>query len=339
MFNIRTGRSQTGVPGLDSHESLTLGSLEWLPVGMLLVRSDGTVVFANRKVEELFGHTRADLVGQPVELLLPAWFEPSSSSHPEADPGTVRALYGRHRSGSQLALEVESRSMEMSSGRVVLVSVTLARGHDGETPESARERTAFGHLIADLSMEFINLPVARVEAAIKDAVRRIGEGLDLDRCTLYRIQPDGTLTDAVGWAREGIPLLSVPVNAEEAFPWAVQTLRAGQLLSFSSVDEIPSVTDREGYRSVGTRSAVTVPLAVDGRVVGAIGFNMLRAERQWDSEMLNRFTVIAAIFNGVLARQKNDEAARRRVRRDQASAGPARGREPVPAARDPAPLR
>jgi formate hydrogenlyase transcriptional activator len=307
MPNTQTGR-MAGVSGLDSHESLTLGSLEWLPVGMLLVRPDGTIVSANRRVEELFGYDRADLVGRPVHLLLPDLFEPTAAEAAENEGPTPGPRSGLHRSGSQIPLDVESRPMETPSGRLVLVSLSQGRGDAGAAAEWARERSAFGHLVADLSVQFLSLPARHVDAAIHIAMRQIGEALDLDRCTFYRVQPNGTLNQPVGWAREGFSLVSPPVNAAEAFPWALQTVRAGQVLAFSSLDEIPSAVDRESYELLGTRSAVTVPLSVDGRLVGAIGFNMLRAERRWTSEMLNRFTVIAAVFNGVLARQMNDEA-------------------------------
>jgi transcriptional regulator with GAF, ATPase, and Fis domain len=49
---------------------------------------------------------------------------------------------------------------------------------------------------------------------------------------------------------------------------------------------------------------------VGGVIVGAVGFNTLRAERRWDPETVHRLTMIGAAFGSVLARQKNDEALR-----------------------------
>ena len=169
----------------------------------------------------------------------------------------------------------------------------------------------FERIVAELSVSFINLPAERVYHAIQDALRRIGEGLDLDRCNFYRVQPDGMLIDPISWAREGSSPAPAPVKAERSFPWALETMRAGKVVSFSSVDEIPNPTDRANYRAVGIRSAVTVPLSVAGEVVGAVGFNMLREERHWDSEILHRLTVIAAAFSSVLARRKSEEALKK----------------------------
>jgi transcriptional regulator with GAF, ATPase, and Fis domain len=63
--------------------------------------------------------------------------------------------------------------------------------------------------------------------------------------------------------------------------------------------------------SLGTRSAVTVPLFVGGRVVGAVGFNMVRGERVWGADTLHRLRVFATAFGNVLARRASDEAIAR----------------------------
>ena len=65
------------------------------------------------------------------------------------------------------------------------------------------DQIAFERLVCDLSVQFINLPPDRVNDAIRDALRVIGEGFDLDRCNFFRVQPDGQLTDPVSWARQG----------------------------------------------------------------------------------------------------------------------------------------
>ena len=47
------------------------GFLELAPDGVLVVDHSGHIVLVNRRIEELFGYTRDELLGQPVELLVP----------------------------------------------------------------------------------------------------------------------------------------------------------------------------------------------------------------------------------------------------------------------------
>jgi transcriptional regulator with GAF, ATPase, and Fis domain len=115
------------------------------------------------------------------------------------------------------------------------------------------------------------------------------------------------------WTRPGVDPPPVVESIKQGFPWVLETILAGRRLCFSSVDEIPSAIDRAGYRDFGTRSAVTIPLFVARRVVGAVGFNMMRAERQWSPETLHTMHVVAAVFSNVLARSENDEAVSRTI--------------------------
>ncbi len=169
----------------------------------------------------------------------------------------------------------------------------------------------FERLVARLSASFINLPADRVDDAMRDALGQIGEALHLDRCTFFRIQPDFTVIAPAGWAAPGIPLAPSPISLKQELPWVHQTILAGEVLCFSSIDEIPNPVDRARYSALGTRSAVTVPLSVEGRVVGGVGFNTIREERSWPPDVVHRLQMFATAFGNVLARRESDEALHR----------------------------
>jgi transcriptional regulator with GAF, ATPase, and Fis domain len=234
---------------------------------------------------------------------------------PEARPiGGSGYLLGRRRDGSQFPVEVALNPVQTEGGTLVLATVVdiNARCQGEEANRLAIEaQLEFERLVAELSTKFINLPVGQVDDAIRDGLRRIGEALDLDRCTFFRIQPDEIAIDPVGWQRPGIPPAPAPISIREQFPWVRETILTGRVLSFSSVAEIPNPVDREGYRLGGVQSSVTVPLSVAGHVLGAVGFNMLRAERSWPPEVIHRLRVFATAFGNVLARREADEALQR----------------------------
>jgi transcriptional regulator with GAF, ATPase, and Fis domain len=172
---------------------------------------------------------------------------------------------------------------------------------------SIEDQLEFERLLAEISVQFISLPADEVDQAIQSALQRVGDSLNLDRCTFYRIELDGMLVDPVSWQRDGMSPLPAPTDAGTQFPWALDQLRHGRLICFSSVDELPS-PDREGYRERGIRSALAVPLAVAGRIVGAVGFNMVREERHWPDDLVRRLRAFAAAFGSVLARRQNERA-------------------------------
>jgi GAF domain-containing protein len=170
------------------------------------------------------------------------------------------------------------------------------------------DRLDFERFIAALSTQFINLPGDRIDHAIRAALQRIGESLGLDRCTFYRVLPDGLLVDPIFWAREPYPPPVAPMSATERFPWALASVRSGRCALFSSLDDIPNATDRESFRVTGVQSGLTVPLFVGGQLVGAVGFVMMGQERPWTDETVQRLQALAFTFASVLARRQQETA-------------------------------
>ena len=89
-------------------------AVEACPSGMVMTDSDGKIVMVNTEVEQLFGYTRDELVGQSVDLLVPDRLRMkhmcsrlSFTSAPECRPmGGGRDLYGCRKNGSEFPIEV-----------------------------------------------------------------------------------------------------------------------------------------------------------------------------------------------------------------------------------------
>jgi two-component system, sensor histidine kinase PdtaS len=45
--------------------------IEATPTGMIMVSDKGTIALVNAQVEKLFGYARHELIGQPIEMLVP----------------------------------------------------------------------------------------------------------------------------------------------------------------------------------------------------------------------------------------------------------------------------
>src|SRR5690606_23511365 len=71
-------------------------AVESSPSGILMADAEGQIVLVNREIERLFGYVREELLGKPVELLVPERFH---GGHPRdrreftASP-KVRAMGG-----------------------------------------------------------------------------------------------------------------------------------------------------------------------------------------------------------------------------------------------------
>ena len=172
------------------------------------------------------------------------------------------------------------------------------------------DQLAFERLLAQFSLQCINLPDDQVPGAIMQVLARFGEWLALDRCSFFRLAPDDTIFDPILWTASGVSGVDSPLPGREMFPWSLNELVAGRTVTFSDRDEVPDERDRAGFAKIGTRAAVYVPLSADGRVAGAIGFSMVRGARSWPAELYDRVQLIGSVFGQVLARLDRDAALR-----------------------------
>ena len=109
----------------------TLALLETTPDAVVVVDGAGTIVYANRLIEDLFGHEPHALVGRPVEILVPEEVRGRHHGHlanyiraPSMRAmGSGSDLLGLHRSGREFPVDISLSPIESEEGRLVIAAV------------------------------------------------------------------------------------------------------------------------------------------------------------------------------------------------------------------------
>ena len=105
--------------------------LEFAPDAVVGVDEAGLIVLVNRQVERVFGYGREELIGEPVERLVPERFHGVHASHRGryfADPrtramGADLALFGVRRDGTEFPAEISLSSIEVDSGALAIAAI------------------------------------------------------------------------------------------------------------------------------------------------------------------------------------------------------------------------
>jgi PAS domain S-box-containing protein len=112
-------------------EDLQRAVVEAAPNAIVMVGDDGKIALINAQAELLFGYARRELIGEPVEKLVPERYRSGHSAHRAgfmAEPssramGAGRELHGLRRDGSEVPIEIGLSPVNTPERSYVLTSI------------------------------------------------------------------------------------------------------------------------------------------------------------------------------------------------------------------------
>jgi protein-histidine pros-kinase len=139
-------------------ESRFRAVLEAAPDAMLTVDADGRITMVNSETERLFGYRRDELIGTPIEILLPeslrathVRYRAQYQRQPKRRPmGHGLDLVARRKDGSEFPTEISLSPLHAADGLSVIVAVRdITERKRAETERAALAREQEAHRAKD----------------------------------------------------------------------------------------------------------------------------------------------------------------------------------------------
>ncbi len=262
---------------------------------MVVIDASGAIVMVNRRTEELFGYSRDELTGQPIETLMPSRFREhhperirSFFANPSARPmGAGLELFGCNRAGKDFPVEISLSPIETEGGTLVASSL-----RDITERKQAEEKLKL--LNADVERQ------RRIEIALNKLsellrceqemgglasviVHELAHYLDLQFVALFILRNSNTYVreGAFGYPKQG---------GIEQFETGDGLL--GQVVVDAAplhVDQVPEYAQLAlGLGTIAPSSLLIYPLVHDETVVGVLELGGLKPLDEVQQEWLEK---------------------------------------------------
>ena len=182
--------------------------VEASPSAMVMINSAGRIEMVNLQAERVFGYARLEMVGQPVEMLLPQRFRGHHPglrhayfAEPQSRPmGIGRDLFGMRKDGREFPIEIGLNPIETEEGMMVLSAIVDISDRKqkersieqalqekdvllGEIHHRVKNNLQIVHSLLDLQSGQVSDPAAL--AMLRDSQNRI-RSMALIHQTLYQ---------------------------------------------------------------------------------------------------------------------------------------------------------
>lgn len=259
--------------------------------GTLVVSEKGRIVFADSSSAQMLGIADTQLIGLDMKTLLPVTLENKECKVDYHDPiGEVHTF---------LVENTKFLSEGAHPHYALKISEHIKASDDGVK--------GFVNLLLNLTFRLLQTPVENSDEVISHILRELGEYSKSERAYIFLCNHQGdTISNSHEWCAPGIleqraQLQDIPCNL---FPQWMHTLRHGQEIYILSVANLPDTwkAEREILLPQGITSILIEPISASQQLLGFIGFDMVRTQREWPEDVRNLLHFFAQILGAFFAR-------------------------------------
>ncbi len=310
---------------LPKSQCLSQLMLESLPDAVIVTDANGHILQVNAEMERLFGYQRDELLGQPVELLIPRRYHERHLNlrrHYSEAPYRLKMnsrsdLYGRRKDGVELPVDIHLAPIESAQGRLVIGvvrDITPYKKFEDEIQNHIARKTT----IAELGQ--LALAETALDRLMEHITAKVAQCLGVEYTKILELLPDGgslLLKAGVGWKEGLVGQATVSTDLESQAGYTLLLSRPAEDSSLVAgepviVDDLRRETRFTGPPLLfehGVVSGMSITIPGYERPYGVFGVHTTR-RRQFTLDDIQFLRAIAHLLALAIDRRRAERALR-----------------------------
>ncbi|WP_448375863.1 histidine kinase N-terminal 7TM domain-containing protein [Fervidobacterium sp.] len=297
---------------IDNERYKTL--FEFAPVGILIEDEEGKILDVNPEFCKINGMKKEELIGKSVFFLAP------QEDHEQEDHEKVKRNIRDILSGKTLIhtvknvgkhgeiryIELYETHLILPNGKKGILSIQKDITKQKLIQEAIRNLAKYQRIIIDLAINFINLPIEKLDTEILNAVHLVAKELNISRLRVYRFIKDaGSFASVSNWFYSTSTLESANVlfEIEKVRGHEVERLLSGKQFVITK-----ETTQNETILKIlGEHfTALITPIKLNDNLLGFISA-VSKEPRDWSAAEKSIFTLLATLIANVESKMKYEQ--------------------------------
>jgi signal transduction histidine kinase/HAMP domain-containing protein len=178
--------------------------------------------------------------------------------------------------------------------------------------DALEQQRRFEALVTRLSSSMTTLTADHVDEGINGVLADLGEFARVDRAYVFLFSDDyATVTCSHEWCAPGIApqigrLQDIRVDD---FPWVEARLQRGEVVHVPRVADLPpeAAAERREWEAESIQSLLLIPMRAGAAIRGYVGFDSVRAEKEWPQESNDLLRIFGEIIVNTLIRVRAEQ--------------------------------
>lgn len=303
---------------LDETELRARHLFESMNTGVVYHQADGSIYLANPAAAAILGLSVDQLLGR--DSMDPRWHAIRSDGSPfpgEEHPAMQALKTGRSVHNVEMGIYHPEKD-----AYVWILTSAEPQFHSGEdTPyevfttfsditgqrqmnEELQRRGQMQQLLVELALQFINIPPEKLDRAINESMKKLGQFVQADRVYIFEYDfPNMECSNTHEWCAEGISpeIHNLQRSSIRDIPHWWQKHKKGEPLY---IKDVFALDRNDGVRQIlepqGIKSLLTMPITMpDNSCWGFIGFDSVENHHTYSDEEINILKVFMRLIAGV----------------------------------------